>query len=189
MTTKWVSSWSLCSSPSWSSSCRLDLRLDLHRDLRVDKGEDQKQDKRKRRSGSSSRKAAERQQQRKQKKNVCCCRSTGRCGQQGRYDRGFRRDIHEIFLFACPSSPFTLLVLFLCCLFAFWLLMHKGHKRRCKSLTYVKNMCIICKEYVHNMYTHYRVSVLFTYTIIPDHPVRTLTQNMRLIKKLHVHTK
>ena len=84
------------------------------------------------------------------------------------------------FYFACALS-----VLLVC----FSLLMHKGHKRRCKSLTYVKHMCIICKEYVHNMYTHYHVSVLFTYTIIPDHPVRTLTQNMRLIKKLHVHTK
>ena len=93
------------------------------------------------------------------------------------------RHPHEIFLFACPSSPFTLLVLFLCCLFAFSLLMHKGHKRRCKSLTYVKHMCIICKEYVHNMYTHYRVSVLVTYTINTDHPVRLLTQKMRLINK------
>ena len=34
----------------------------------------------------------------------------------------------------------------------------------------------LCKEYVHNMYTHYRVSVLVTYTINPDHPVRLLTQ-------------
>ena len=66
------------------------------------------------------------------------------------------------FLVCLPFFSFTLLVLFLCCLFAFLLLMHKGHKRRCKSLTYVKNMCIICKEYVHNMYTHYRVSVLVT---------------------------
>jgi len=93
------------------------------------------------------------------------------------------------FLVCLPFFSFTLLVLFLCCLFAFLLLMHKGHKRRCKSLTYVKNMCIICKEYVHNMYTHYRVSVLVTYTINTDHPVRLLTQKMRLIKKLHVITK
>ena len=72
------------------------------------------------------------------------------------------------FVVCLPFFSSTLLVLFLCCLFAFWLVMHKGHKRRCKSLTYVKHMCIICQEYVHNMYAHYRVSVLVIYTINPD---------------------
>ena len=48
---------------------------------------------------------------------------------------------NEIFLFACPSSnffSFTLLVLFLCCLFASAAIMHKG---RCKSLTYLCRIC------------------------------------------------
>ena len=137
------SPWSLCSSPSWSSSCRLDLRLDLHRDLRVDKGEDQKQDKRKRRSDSSSRKAAERQQQRKQKKNVCC-RRTGRCGQQGRYDRGFRRDIHT--KFSCLRA--LLLLYFACALSVLLVCFFAANAQGAQTKVQIPDLC---KEYVHNM--------------------------------------
>ena len=41
----------------------------------------------------------------------------------------------------------------------------------------------MCPTYTANMYAYYYISVLVTYTIIPDHPVRILTQNMRLIIK------
>ena len=58
---------------------------------------------------------------------------------QGRYDRGFRRDIHTKF-----SCLVALLLLHFACalsvLFAFAANVHKRHKGRCKSLTSAHNV-------------------------------------------------
>ena len=47
------------------------------------------------------------------------------------------------FLICVPFFSFSLLVLFLCCLFAFAAIMHKARKVQIPDLS-VPNMCIIC---------------------------------------------